>query len=479
MTKQKSLTKNVVWNFLYTGTNILFPLIITPYITRVLGASNLGEVDFAKSFVQWFVLLATFGVQSYGVRSISNVRDDSKKVNQVFTELFLINTIFSVIALIIYLILIYNSNIFYNRLSLFVVMSFSIVLNIVNIDWFYMGLEEYNYITNRNFFIKIISLVLIFLFVKTPIDYILYALITVLGIGLSGVLNLIHSRKYVRFKTSNLNFKPHLKPLGTFFSISLVINLYTNLDKTLLGFFSTTMSVAYLTRVKSVLDIGKTISNSITSVVMPRATYYLTKDFNSYKKLLNVTIKYILILGLPLTFGTTILSSEIMFILGGVQFVGSSSLLAMVSITILLSSLSAFLQQQVLVPSGNERLGLFAALISSIISIITNLTLIPLFDYTGAGIALILAESTAVLSRYIFTRKIGYTFIQIIDKSFLKYFFASLMMILPIFFIKFYISSVLLKFVLSTSVGAVTYFLALLILKEDIILTHLKKLIKH
>ena len=466
--KQKSLKKNAVWNFIYTGTNMLFPLITAPYVSRILGASNLGKVDFARTFSQWFIILAAFGVTTYGVRAISQVRDEQENTDKVFSELFIVNFLFSLLATVIYLVVIlYNPN-FLLEQPLFIVMMFGIVLNAVNIDWFYQGIEEYNYITKRNFIIKIFSLLLIFIFVKKPNDYVLYGLISVLGIGLSGVLNVIHSRNYATFTMKNLNFKKHMKPLSIFFLIIFVINIYTNLDRTLLGFISTASSVAFLTRAKSVTSMGGMVANSIASVAMPRASYYLKTDFERYKKLIHELPKYMLMLTIPMVVGIYILSPEIMYILGGEDFLVASNLLAIISIVVLLSSLSTFLQHQVLVPSGNERFGLIASIISSVVSIVTNIILIPKYGYIGAGIAVVLAELSAVISRFIFTRILGYNFVRLFNKSTMKYVLASIAMLLPIYFVKQSFDSYFISFILSAVVGLVTYITMLLIFKEGI-----------
>src|SRR5699024_790367 len=115
-----------------------------------------------------FIILAAFGVTTYGVRAISQVRDEQENTDKVFSELFIVNFLFSLLATVIYLVVIlYNPN-FLLEQPLFIVMMFGIVLNAVNIDWFYQGIEEYNYITKRNFIIKIFSLLLIFIFIKKP-----------------------------------------------------------------------------------------------------------------------------------------------------------------------------------------------------------------------------------------------------------------------------------------------------------------------
>lgn len=476
--EQKSLKKNAIWNFIYTGTNLISPLITAPYVSRVLGASNLGQVEFARSFTQWFIIFAAFGITTYGVRAISQVRDNKKLLSKTFSELFVVNLLFSIVSTIIYLIVIFDNNNLANELPLFIVMSFSIVLNAVNIDWFYQAIEQYDYITKRNFVIKLTSFVFIFLFVKNPSDYVLYGFISVIGIGLSGILNVFHSRKYTKFTYKNIDMKPHMKPLGTFFLMTFIINIYTNLDSTFLGFVSTTSSVAFLSRAKSVINIGRTVTNSITNVAMPRASYYLKANYEKYKELISKVPDYIMILTIPMVSGIIVLAPEIMHILGGKEFIQASFVLAIIASSMIFSSLSTFLQQQVLIPNDKEFFGLIAAIISAVVSIVFNIILIPRFDYVGAGIALVLAEFSAMLSRYIYTRKIGYDFIKFLNASTVKYIIASLIMIIPVYVVKHFLSGLLVTFLLSASLGAGAYFLTLILLKEKLILLYLNKLLK-
>lgn len=474
--KQKSLVKNAIWNFLYSGLNIIFPLITTPYVSRILGATNLGRVDFARSIVQWFMIFAAFGITTYGVREISRVREDQGKMNKVFSELFTINFIFSIITTIIYFIFIFNNTQIADELPLFIVMSVSVILNAFNIDWFYQGIEEYSYITLRNGIIKLISIVSIFMFVNSNGDYIIYGLISVLGTSLSGILNVINSRKYVKYSYNGISPLIHLKSLWTFFFITLIISVYTNLDKTVLGFLDTIESVAYLTRVKMIQSVAIAVSSSIAAVAMPRASYYLSTDKDKYKKLILEIPNFMLLLTTPIAVGVMLLAPEIMFILGGEDFLPATDLLRIISITIIFSALSTFLQQQILVPSGNEELGLRASIYSSIVSLVANFILIPNFSYVGAGMALVLAEYTAMFTRYHLVKKAGFSYITFINSSTIKYFVASLSMFIPIFIIKNIVESLVKSFLLSACMGAIFYFVILLVLKEKIIFSVFKSI---
>lgn len=468
--EQKSLKKNAFWNFIYTGSNMIFPLFTAPYVTRVLGASKLGVVDFSKSFVQWFTIFAAFGITTYGVRAISQVRNDKEKVSKIFSELFVINFVFSTIATIIYFVVIFNNNFFKDELTLFVVVSFSLILNAVNIDWFYQGIEEYSYITLRNFVIKIFSLISILIFIKSPNDYILYGLISILGVSLSGILNVVNARRYITFTIKDLSIVPHLRPLATFFFITSVINIYTNVDRTLLGFLDSTASVAYLSRGKMIIAVAGTISTSIASVAMPRASYYLKENIAMYRKLIIQLPTYMLFLTIPMTLGISLLSSEIMFILGGQEFQEAHLMLSLVSIVVLFSTLSTFLQQQILVPTGNEKYGLTASIISSTLSLALNFILIPRFSYMGAAIALIVAEFSAFFVRYGYIRKMKINYIKFINASTVKYFLSATLMSVPIMITKSYDLPILMTFIICVILGILTYFTTLILFKETVLI---------
>lgn len=475
---QKSLKSNAIWNLAYTGSNILIPLITAPYVTRVLGATNMGKVDFARSLIQWFVIFAAFGTTSYGIRAVSQVRNNKDKLGKIFSELFFINLFFSIIAFVSFLILIFGTPFILLERPLAIVMSFSIIFNTVNIDWLYQGIEEYSYITIRNLIIKIISTILIFVAINNSDDYILYGLISTLGLSLSGILNLLHSRKYVKITIKKLDFRNHLKPLRTFFLSLFIVNLYTNLDKTLLGILDIPSSVAFLTTAKIVTSMAGTVSTSIATVAMPRASYYLKEDFSKYKLLMQEVPKYMMFLTIPMVFGIAILAPEIMFILGGVEFEEASKLLAIIAVLVLFSTLSTFLQQQVMVPSSNERLGLISSIISSLISVVFNLLLIPKYSYIGAGIALVLAEFSAFLSRLLFTKIIGFNFIEFINASSIKYTCASIIMTIFIYIIKININIGIIGTVILIVIGFAIYILCLMLFREKIARLYSSMIIK-
>lgn len=465
--KQKSLFINVIYNFIYTSLNLFYPVIIAPYVSRTLGAENLGKVNFASAVVNWFVLFAVFGTGTYGMREIAKVRDDKKQLSKVFSEIFIINIITSLLATISYLLFIFNVERIKDELPLFLIMSASIILNMLSIDWFFQGIEEYRYITIRNVIIKVISLFFIFLFIQERKHYIIYGLISVLGTSLNGVLNFIYSRKVVDLKFKSINPFRHLKNLKVFFVHTLVVNLYTNFDQVLLGFLSDTKSVAFMNRSKAIVSISISFANAISNATLSRSSYYNVNDKIKFNELMNLVPNYILWITIPITIGCICLSSNIMYLLGGHEFLEASKLLQIIAITIIFIPLTTYLQNQVIIATGHERIGLFCSVISGLISFLLNFSLIPILGFIGAGIVQVISELSSVgLRYYIIKCRLGYRGIRFFNKSSFSYLIAAILMGVVVLFINNMIDDYLVSFIISVLVGAIVYIISLLIIRE-------------
>ncbi len=467
--KEKSLVKNALYNFVYTGLNLFFPIITAPYISRVLGASNLGKVNFATSLVNWFILCSVFGISSYGVREVAKVRNNKTQLSKLFSELLLINFMLSIIMTVVYLILVLRITRFQDDLMLYLVMSINILLNMFSIDWLFQGIEEYRYITIRGFLIKLISLFSIFIFVREIGDYVIYGMISVFVTGLGNIINYLYSKRIITVSFNSINLSKHFNKLSVFFIHSLIVNIYTNLDQTMLGFLSTTSSVAFMNRSRTIIGAASSVANSISNVTMPRASYYIKHDKDRFNGLLSTIPRYILIITIPLTMGIIILSSNTMYALGGPDFLEGEKLLKVLSLLLIFAPLSSYLQNQVLIPTGNEKLGLFCAFLSSFISIGLNLLFIPRYGYMGAGYAACIAEFVAVSTRYYIVRyKLEYKNLRFFNKSVYLYFFSSIIMGTVVIYVNTLTTNYIISLFICTSVGLGVYLGILIMLKEQV-----------
>ena len=242
--KIKSVKFNFIMNFILTASNFIFPLITFPYVSRVLGASGTGKVSFAISVVSYFTMVAALGIPTYGIRTTAKVRDDQEKLNRTTQEILSIHLFMMLLVSIVYILAILFVPRFQSDRTLFLVVGVSILLDPLGVNWLYQGLEQYGYIAKRSIFLKFVGVILMFMFIHSPDDYVFYGVTSILASVGSNVLNFINLRKYVSLKlVGNYDIKQHLKPILILFAQVIAVNIYTNLDNVMLGFMKTDVDV--------------------------------------------------------------------------------------------------------------------------------------------------------------------------------------------------------------------------------------------
>lgn len=474
--KQKSIGKNYIFNLILMMVNILFPLITAPYLSNILGAENIGKVNYATSIINWFILIASFGIPRYGVREVARNRECKRKLSDCFWNLLIIQIILSMISILGYIYLINTVEVFNNDKNLYLIMILMIILNIFSIDWFYQGIEEYGYITIRNIIVKIVSIFLIFIMIKDEKQYILYAIINILGLGFNNIFNYIHVKKYIYKKNIDLKIWSYIKELRIYFFTTFIVALYTQLDQTFIGYLSQRDLALYI-RSKTIQGIGFNITNSIIIVLIPRVSYLIVKDYNKYKEVIKESINYIYILAIPAMFGMCILSKEIMYVLGGSEFINGSLCLQIMSFIILILSLGTWQINQILIPNKKEKEAFYFQCVASVFSICLNMLLIPNFSYIGAAITWLTTEVLLLILVAIYIRiKLSDIRVRYFNFTMAKYFIASIIMGISILFLKQFIKSKLLVLVFTIPIGIIVYFITLIILRDDLILKCIKNI---
>lgn len=284
----KSIAKNAVFNMGYNAVSVIFPLVTSAYVARTLGASGVGEVSSAQNLATYFTMIATLGIPSYGVRAIAQARIHKEECNRTFSELFVINLFSTVFSLACYAVLILSldKTLFSNPLH--AIFASLIAMSIFNIEWLYQGFEEYKYITIRSILIKIISFILIFLFVKTEDDVNYYAIVICFGSVGNYLLNLSQLKKYVSITFKGLDLKRHFKPIITFFAAVIAVEVYTLLDVTMLTYMCHPENVGYYSNASKIVKIVANTITAIGAVLLPRLSlYFVSRNEKQIKKLIS------------------------------------------------------------------------------------------------------------------------------------------------------------------------------------------------
>lgn len=404
--KNNSVAINGLFFAGYRVLNILFPLITSVYVARVLLPSGTGRVAYAQNVVTYFTLLASLGLPTYGTREIARNLSSEEKYNETFFELISINTISTTICAIAYYTLCFTIPSFSNDLQLYLIAGLAIVLNYFNIDWLYQGREEYKYIAIRGFLIKALSVALLFLVVKEQSDYVAYAGIYCLVLGGNNLVNCIGLKRRVHFTKRKLNLRRHLKPIIILFATTVAIELYTMLDTTMLGIICSDQVVGYYSYAMKTTKIIITVLTAATTVLLPRlsSTYHVSRE--RYKSLANKGIAFLFSVSIPISAYMYFNAYDIVVFLYGNHYENAVETLKILALLIPFISFSTYLGAQILCSANCEKDMLIAVSIGAITNILMNAVLIPRFYQNGAAIASVASEFIVMLCDAYFVKRI-------------------------------------------------------------------------
>lgn len=388
----KSLAKNSIYNTIYQVLNLIFPLISSVYVARILSPEGVGRVAYAQNVASYFVTAAALGIPTIGVRVVSVARDDQKRLNREFSELFFLNASITTLALAAYLAIIFLVPGFRANVSLHMVAGLSIVFNYLNIDWLYKGQEEYVYIVIRSVAVKILSILALFLFVRTQDDYIIYLLITCLAICGNYLFNAVRARKLVSLQFRDLSILRHIRPV-LLMGIALFLNgIYTQVDTTMLGVMSTERNIGYYSYAHKVLQIAIRFCTAVTSAFLPRLSYYFQHDRKQFDQLLKRGVQIASFLAFPATVGLFLLAPEAIELLFGTEFLPAAKTLRCFVAMILISAFGNLLCYQMMLCSGNENKLVPILSAATCLNIVLNYLMIPQLQEQGAAIASVCTE---------------------------------------------------------------------------------------
>ena len=400
-----SVKKNFAYQTIYEFLIIMLPFVTSPYISRVLGAEMLGKYSYTYSVANFFVIFAMLGIKNYGNRLIAMVRDDRDELNKVFSSIFCLHALVSILSICLYIFYIsyvVEADFIYALIQIIFVIS-----ALFDINWFFFGMEKFKLTVTRNSIIKILTVFLIFIFVKTPSDLWIYILIMTSGAFISQSIVWLYLKRYVTFVKPNLGeVKKHIKPMLVLFIPVLAISLYKYMGKIMLGTMGTKTELGFFDNAEKVINIPLTIITAFGTVMLPRISNLVA---NGEKKQTNrymlISMQWVLWFGIALTFGIAGVADVFAPIFWGEEFKESGILIMLFSISIPFIAFANIIRTQYLIPTHKDRKYISSILVGAIINIILNIILIPSFQAIGAVIAAVCAEASVCIVQVFVVRK--------------------------------------------------------------------------
>ena len=407
MAKKNTLFKNTIYKSILSIVNIVVPIIIGPYIMRLLDVDLYGMYNRVFADFQMFLAFAGFGVYTLGVREISKIRDDKEKVSKLFTNLFMISMFSNLLVLILYVVysLLISTGM---ARTLYLVMTIQIFANIFYVEFINEALENYKFVTIKSVIVKIIYFLSILLAVRNPDDIVIYAIVVSLTNFLNNIISFIYAKRRIKFNFSKIEIKKYIKPLIAVLVITNVDLLYSQLDRVMLGKYVNDVSVTIYYTAFYLVSTLAAIPYSIINVSIPRLSYLLkNKGKEIYEEKLNNSISSLLFIIVPMCLGVFVLSKEIIILYASKKYLAAIIPLMIACITRIFISLESVMNNLVMYPNNREDRILKVSLVCGTCNLIINYLLVtfkifsPITALTTTG----LVELAVFITHYIYARR--------------------------------------------------------------------------
>ena len=449
--------KNFIYNVLYQILILIIPLITAPYLSRVVGSEGVGIFSYTYSIVYYFMLLTLLGVNNYGNREIAKVRDNKKELSKTFWSIYSFQIIMGILMLILYIAYLFLFNVDYKLLSFIEIIY--IVSAILDINWFFYGMEEFKKTIARNTTLKIGTLFLIFIFVKESTDLWKYTLIMSLMTLLSQLVLWFFMKGKIDFiKVKFKDIKKHIKPNIILFIPVIAVSIYKIMDKVMLGSLTNINEVGYYENAEKIVNIPITIIAALGTVMLPRITNMISngqkKEVNKY---INKSIEFVMFLSLAMCIGLICIGYDFAPIFFGKEFQKTGILIMLLSITLPFISFANVIRTQYLIPFNKDKIYMRSVIYGAISNFIMNLIFIPKFESIGACIGTITAEIFVMLYQFYYMRK-EYKFGNLF-KTIIPFILTSIIMFEVIYPLNYLIPNKIIKILVQVLVGVIIYFI--------------------
>ena len=436
--RKVSVKKNYVYNLAYQMLAVVIPLLIQPYIARVLGAGEVGAFSYTTAITGYFALVGNLGIATYGQLRIAAYRNDRKIVSQVFWELAVLRFILMLASAGIFLLFIrFVARPEYK--TLYSVLLVQIMASAIDIAWLLQGFEEFKKIVLRNTIIKVASVILIFAFVKTQNDLLIYALI-MNGSTLLGNASIWYfTPSFVdRVPFRELNLRRHLRSCIIYFIPTIATTFYLSLDKQMIRWFtSTSVENGYYEFAQKIEQMAVTVVTSLSIVTL---------------------------VAVPMCVGMISVTDYLVPLYLGQGFERSATLLKIFSLLIIVVGLNNAVGKQVLMPVGRQTDYNRSVIIGAFVNFGLNLILIPRFYSVGAVIASVAAETSILLAFIYYSR--DYIRLKWIIKASVKYLAAAAIMAAAIALSRTWLTRSWKSIALQVAGGGLIYVISVLALRD-------------
>lgn len=472
---KKSIKKNFIYNLSYQLLALLTPLVVTPYVSRVLGVEGVGLYSYANSIVSYFLLVAVLGTATYGQRAISYVQQETEERSRKFWEVFLVRLLTSAVTLAGYAVYVFLF-IPEGQIVVYLILALNIVNVIFDISWFMQGLEEFGKTAIRSIVFRILSVVSIFVLVKESSDLWLYVLFMVIYTLLGNMSLWLYLPKYL-CRVKGIRPFRDFKSVLQLFLPTVAVQLYTVLDKSMIGWLTEGYTEnGYYEQAEKIVKVALTAVTSLGTVMIPRIAHTFRQgDEDKLRYYMYRSYRFVWMTAIPIALGFIAVSGVFVPVYYGDGYEKCEILIPIFSALVVFIGLSNVTGMQYFVPIGKQNVLTFTVLVGAAVNILLNLVLIPFFSSVGASVASVVAEFCVTAAGFAYIKKTGSFALKPVFVSSGKYWIAGGVMLVYLFSVQHFLPVSVWALVVLIATGAAVYFLALLLLRDRFLFEILAK----
>lgn len=481
--KQKNLKLNIVFNAIYQIFVLIVPFITSPYISRVLLPEGIGSYSLALSWVTYFSTVAAFGFLDYGTTVLAKNRSDKQKSSELFWQLLAAKTIFTLLVFAVYVIMVL-SGVFasgsypLNTKLVFLLLGSNILVNAFDASYLFQGFENFGQLCLRNFVVRLLNMILIFVLVRTKNDYIRYIAIMGGSNLLLGLFSFVGIHKMVSFvKPKKLNLLHHIKESFIYFIPMASATFFPIVSKTFIGLFVKDASQSgYYEQADKLITLIITMVNSVDAIMMSRMSYlYANHDERQIQEKTKKSLLFYLLLSIPAFLGLLVINPFFTIGFFGNDYQPSIALVYILAVKVLFAPLTALLGAIYYVPKGKIWRRNIFYIIALAVNILSNFILIGIYKTTGACIASVLTEVILVVLFVSYASR-DVSIFRITKESLPKIIDAALFMVIVCMGVSSLLASrisPILTAIVTIAIGGTIYVLFLVFAKEEMVTQYL------
>ena len=401
--------RNFFYSSILTTANYLFPLMVFPYITRVLGVSNVGVCDFVDSIINYFCIFSMLGLSTVGVREIAGNCNDKGKMSQIFSSLLTLNMITTTIMVIALIIAILFVPKFQENSQLMYVGVFKLLSKTFLIEWLYTGIERFKFITLRSIIVRCTYVIAVFVFVRKESDYLIYYALTTMTFVVNAIVNVLYARNYVCFSFKGISLKPYIKPVITLGIYAVLTSMYTTFNVSYLGFTGGDAQVGYYSTATKIHNIVLALFTAFTGVMLPRMSSLISEGKKDiFKSYIDKSIKMLFAFAVPVIVFCVIYADQIVRIIAGPGYEQAVPCMRIIMPLLFVIGYEQIMVIQILMPLKRDADILKNSIVGASVGVLANLLIVSRLLSMGSAIVWCLSEiAVLIMAQYFVTRNTG------------------------------------------------------------------------